>query len=334
MQNSSGSFRVSFIRSNDEWLRCPEGEEQVTTFKPACIDSSSRFGFIPSPASTFLASSDLGKDNIAAYIKNEVKKNFRDVLPDSLLYDYNNRDCIAPFKSNEVKTGRLLGSGEFSHVYEIKSFLPDASVSGTISDRESEMRQFMKEREKYRDTKKARFALKHLRPELDGQYSPSEYAKYACDIVQEAEFLSVLQHPNIIKLRGICHQGSEGFANGPKGYFLVIDSLEGTLDNRIAEWKRGSLQKKSSFELLKSSMTKSSKKQEDGGNDEPSLLPQQLEIALQIAAALVYLHSKNIIFRDLKPENIGLYVDLNALCCYCCSTLKPNAHNTYSFIVL
>ena len=43
----------------------------------------------------------------------------------------------------------------------------------------------------------------------------------------------------------------------------------------------------------------------DDKRESPSLLPQQLEIALQIASAMKYLHEKRVIFRDLKPANLG-----------------------------
>ena len=52
----------------------------------------------------------------------------------------------------------------------------------------------------------------------------------------EAEFLAKLDHPNIIKLRGLTHSGAAGFANGPCGYFLIIDRLFETLKERINWW--------------------------------------------------------------------------------------------------
>ena len=52
----------------------------------------------------------------------------------------------------------------------------------------------------------------------------------------EAEFLAKLDHPNIIKLRGLTHSGAAGFANGPCGYFLIIDRLFETLRERIKRW--------------------------------------------------------------------------------------------------
>ena len=57
------------------------------------------------------------------------------------------------------------------------------------------------------------------------------------DLVLEAELLASLSHPNIIKLRGITYSGSAGFADGPCGYFLVIDRLQETLDQRIKLWR-------------------------------------------------------------------------------------------------
>ena len=55
-------------------------------------------------------------------------------------------------------------------------------------------------------------------------------------MAREAEFLSNLDHPNIIKLRGLTLSGAAGFANGPYGYFLIIDRLFETLDQMIKQW--------------------------------------------------------------------------------------------------
>ena len=45
----------------------------------------------------------------------------------------------------------------------------------------------------------ARYALKRLRPDLP---SDVEYARGALDLAIEIKFLSVLKHPNIVKMRG------------------------------------------------------------------------------------------------------------------------------------
>ncbi len=55
-------------------------------------------------------------------------------------------------------------------------------------------------------------------------------------MVLEAEFLAVLNHPNIVRLRALTLSGAAGFEDGPCGYFLIIDRLFETLDQRIKRW--------------------------------------------------------------------------------------------------
>ena len=119
----------------------------------------------------------------------------------------------------------------------------------------------------------------------------------------EAEFLSHLQHPHIIKIRGITHSGVDGFSQGPKGFFLIIDSLHDTLDNRIKQWRKESKSYKSKRPSFFRSASANFKKQVQ--DDMDKMMDSRLSIALQISAAMKYLHSNSIMFRDLKPCNIG-----------------------------
>lgn len=115
--------------------------------------------------------------------------------------------------------------------------------------------------------------------------------------LQEAKFLASLSHPNIIKLRGMAAAGTSGFATlHERGYFLLLDRLQCTLEHKIDHWKQ----------FNKALSVDSSKKRR-------SFLAERLHVAFDVAAALSYLHGHNIIYRDLKPDNIGF--DVRGMCC-------------------
>ena len=119
---------------------------------------------------------------------------------------------------------------------------------------------------------------------------------------------------------------------GPKGYFLIIDRLNETLDIRIKRWKKEKRKalskngkKKKETVVTKGLKTLATKRlsaedisrQESMANYNGEISEDQVDVGLQISSALMYLHGKNIMFRDLKPQNVGFDVRGDGKCRIC-----------------
>lgn len=80
----------------------------------------------------------------------------------------------------------------------------------------------------------ARYAVKQLSDE--SREDKTKFLKGTIDLAIEAKFLAVLDHPHIIKMRGA---SSFGPFDAP-GYFLVLDKLTETLEDRLRNGSRRS----------------------------------------------------------------------------------------------
>eukprot|EP00970_Alexandrium_tamarense_P001991 scaffold270_cov207-Alexandrium_tamarense.AAC.19 len=216
---------------------------------------------------------------LAVRAAEDARDAFFDSLPRTLLQSQNETDVPAPFKRDEIVLGSFLGSGEFSNVYEIEAFCTKGDV---MNEDETRQRESMALRNKYALTGKARYALKHIKVDYQHQGSHSEalYIQATRDIAREAEILASLNHPHVIKLRGVTSSGAAGFFNGADGYFLIIDRLFGTLDQRIKLWYERKKSQRSLF-LFPSRSRKSV------ADDKNRQLEERLAIALQIASAMM-----------------------------------------------
>lgn len=130
-----------------------------------------------------------------------------------------------------------------------------------------------------------RYACKHLKADLMSR--PEEFATAAAELAYEAHMMSHFDHPNILKIRGWAQNGISSFESGcHDSFFLLLDLLDETLDQRIGTWNRDQAyldQRTANVRYW-----------------------EKLQILIEIASALDYVHEHGVIFRDLKPNNIGL----------------------------
>jgi serine/threonine protein kinase len=167
-----------------------------------------------------------------------------------------------------------------------------------------------------------RYACKHLQQKLMSQ--PDSFRIAAAELACEAHMLASFDHPHILKIRGWAQNGISSFEDGwHDSFFLLLDQLDETLDQRIAWWQTQEQQHVDPSSIIPSPVVPSTStglseiwRRITSANSQSTTfssgtLPYQtlylekLQIMLGIADALEYLHERGVIFRDLKPNNIG-----------------------------
>ncbi|CAB9499322.1 activated protein kinase kinase kinase 7 [Seminavis robusta] len=283
---------------------------------------------------------------------------YKETFAESTIKDTS--DDFPRFAFSELTLGKRLGEGGFGVVSEVLAFdisahenshrPQETGVEVEKKDEEEDPdfqgRKFIADH-CIRNDSGARYAIKILKQSLVDKADDNLMVKALADMAVETHILSAIEHPNIVKLRGVSQQGRYH----PQ-YFIVMDRLYDTLEKRIEAWakvfpkpppmpKKNPPSKRDSTSSTRSTSSRASKlgcifgrkssqefdddekeEQEDTVEMNPvtiesspsnlekkkKLLEERLVACFDLASAIAYLHERNIIYRDTKPENCAFDV--------------------------
>lgn len=177
----------------------------------------------------------------------------------------------------ELQLGRVLGRGGFCVVSEVTKIHLDKGDVEQLDVGKSDDENFIYSvvqdrgfmaRHCIRKGKDCRYAVKRVQDSV--KKDPQTYISAVVDLAVETRFLSVIRHPNIIKMRAMFNE--DHFS---PGFFIVLDRLYDIMPFRLKKWKK---QKGGAMKKIFQ------------GKKSHAFWSERMTVAYDIAHALSYMH--------------------------------------------
>jgi len=190
----------------------------------------------------------------------------------TLSADMNGRTAASASDSDDMNDPMTNGGGGSAHNNNPNS---EQQFHNIVQDRA-----FM---EKYclrGSSKDTRYAIKRVQ---ESSYQDAQTLVNAVvDLAIEARFLSVIRHPNIIKMRAM-----ECGSPYSTDFFVILDRLYDIMSSRLQKWK-------------KTQITGVKKLMDRGGKKEQAMWVQRLTVAYDLSCAIKYLHDLKYVYAAVR----------------------------------